>query len=140
MTNSFFVRDCMHENPAKIKADATIDEAVKVLLDNKISGLTVVDDENCVVGVLSELDCLKATISATYNEGNTGSGLVGEYMTTEVDSSSPDDDIVSVGQSMLEMRQRRRPVVKNGKLVGQVSCRNILWAVGNYASRGKKQD
>lgn len=140
MTNSFFVRDFMHENPVKITPDATIDEAAKILIDNRISGLTVVDDEDNVVGVLSELDCLKATISSTYNEGNTGSGLVSEFMTKAVDSLSPDDDLVSVAQSMLNARQRRRPVVKGGKLVGQVSCRNILWAVGNYASRGKKQD
>ena len=140
MTDSFFVRDFMHENPVKVKPDATIDEAAKVLIDHRISGLTVVDEEDNVVGVLSELDCLKATISATYNEGNTGSGLVSEYMTANVDSLSPDDDLVTVAQSMLNARQRRRPVVKNGKLVGQVSCRNILWAVGNYASRGKKQD
>lgn len=140
MTDTFFVRDFMHENPAKITADATIDEAVKVLLDNRISGLTVVGEDDCVIGVLSELDCLRATISSTYNEGNTGSGLVGEYMTKQVDTLSPDDDLVSVAQSMLSAGQRRRPVIKDCKLVGQVSCRNILWAVGNYASRGKKQD
>ncbi len=140
MTDSFFVRDFMLENPVKISPDATIDEAAKMLIDNRISGLTVVDAQDNVVGVLSELDCLRATISTTYNEGNTGSGLVGEYMTSTVDSLSPDDDLVSVAQSMLQARQRRRPVVKDGKLVGQVSCRNILWAVGNYASRGKKQD
>ena len=140
MTDSFFVRDFMLENPVKISPDATIDEAAKMLIDNRISGLTVVDAQDNVVGVLSELDCLRATISTTYNEGNTGSGLVGEYMTSTVDSLSPDDDLVSVAQSMLQARQRRRPVVKDGKLVGQVSCRNILWAVGNYVSRGKKQD
>lgn len=140
MTSSFFVRDFMHENPAKVSPDATIDDAAKILLDNRISGLTVVDDDNSVIGVLSELDCLRATISSTYNEGNTGSGLVREFMTENVDSLGPDDDLVSVAQSMLSAGQRRRPVVKNGKLVGQVSCRNILWAVGNYASRGKKQD
>ena len=140
MTDSFFVREFMHENPIKETSDTTIDEAAKILIDNRISGLTVVDDEDSVVGILSELDCLKATMSSTYNEGNTGSGLVSEYMTTMVDSIGPDDDLVTVAQSMLDARQRRRPVVKNGKLVGQVSCRNILWAVGNYASRGKKQD
>ena len=140
MTNSFFVRDFMHENPEKVTADMTIDDAAKILIDKRISGLTVVGEDDCVIGVLSELDCLRATISSTYNEGNTGSGLVGDYMTKEVDTLSPDDDLVTVAQSMLKAGQRRRPVIKDCKLVGQVSCRNILWAVGNYASRGKKQD
>ena len=140
MANSFFVREFMHKNPDRVTADMTIDEAAKIMIDNRISGLTVVDSDDSVVGVLSELDCLKATISATYNEGNTGSGVVGDYMTRDVDSLNPNDDLVSVAESMLAAGQRRRPVVKDGKLVGQVSCRNILWAVGNYASRGKKQD
>lgn len=137
MPNSLFVRDCMHENPAKILADATIDEAMQLLLENKISGLTVVDEENTVVGVLSELDCLKATISNAYNEGSVGGSIVREFMTTTVDTSSPDDNILAVGQEMLAKQQRRRPVVKQGKLVGQVSCRNILWAVGNFTRESK---
>lgn len=140
MIDSFFVRDFMLKDPEKVTADMTIDEAAKILIDKRISGLTVIGEDNCVVGVLSELDCLRATISSTYNEGNTGSGLVGDYMTTDVDVLSPDDDLVTVAQSMLAAGQRRRPVVKDCQLVGQVSCRNILWAVGNYASRGKKQD
>lgn len=133
MPVSLFVRDCMRENPVKILADASIYEAVELLFKHKISGLTVVDENNCVLGVLSELDCLKHSISAAYNTGNVNDGMVKEHMTTMVDSCSPDDDILSVAESMLSKQQRRRPVVKNGKLVGQVSCRNILWAVGNYA-------
>ena len=139
MASSFFVREFMYKNPDHVTADTSIDDAAKIMIDKRISGLTVVDDDNCVVGVLSELDCLKATISSTYNEGNTGSGLVGDFMTKDVDSLSPNDDLVSVAESMLAAGQRRRPVVQDCKLVGQVSCRNILWAVGNYASRGKKQ-
>ena len=132
MPDTFLVKECMHPNPAKVHANTTIDEAIQMLLDNSISGLTVVDDNDAVIGVLSELDCLRATISAAYNDGDQGTGLVSDFMTSTVDTSTPEEDIVSLAQSMLDKRQRRRPVVKNGKLVGQVSCRNILWAMGNY--------
>lgn len=132
MTKSLYVKDCMHENPIKVSPDASIFEAVKLLMEHRISGLTVVDSDNKVVGVLSELDCLQHSISSVYNSGTANSGTVEEHMTREVDSCAPDDDILSVAQSMLDKGQRRRPVIKNGELVGQVSCRNILWAAGNF--------
>ena len=36
---------------------------------------------------------------------------------------------------MLETQQRRRPVIENGKLVGQVSSGNVLWALMEYSRR-----
>jgi len=132
MNDTFLVKDCMHSNPAKVCAHAQVDEAVEMMLENNISGLTVVDENDAVVGVLSELDCLRATMTAAYNEGNPGKGVVSDFMTSAVDFSDPEEDILSLAQSMLNKCQRRRPVVKNGKLVGQISCRNILWAMGNY--------
>ena len=140
MQDTFFVRDFMHENPVRIRPEATLDEAIRLLIEHRISGLTVVNENDQVVGVLSELDCLRSTISANYNDGNMGSGLVREVMTTNVDTVSPDEDLISVTEAMVSKQQRRRPVVKDGKLVGQVSCRNILWAAGNYTRRGNLQD
>lgn len=133
MTKSLYVKDCMHENPVKVSPDTSIFEAVSLLMEHKISGLTVVDDQNKVIGVLSELDCLQHSINSVYNSGTVNSGTVEEHMTSMVDSCGPDDDILSVAQSMLSKGQRRRPVIKNGELVGQVSCRNLLWATGNFA-------
>ena len=40
-----------------------------------------------------------------------------------------------VAEDMIKSRQRRRPVVEGGKLVGQVSSRNILWAIMEYSRR-----
>ena len=45
------------------------------------------------------------------------------------------DSIVEVAQSMVETRQRRRPVVEGGRLVGQVSSNNILWALMEHSRR-----
>lgn len=133
MTKSLYVKDCMHENPIRVSPKASIFEAVKLLMEHRISGLTVVNDNNKVVGVLSELDCLQHSINSVYNSGTVNNGTVEEHMTSTVDSCSPDDDILSVAASMLSKGQRRRPVIKNGELVGQVSCRNLLWATGNFA-------
>ena len=135
MDKPFLVRECMRENPAKVSGDATALDAIKLIMDNKISGLTVVDDSNTVIGVISELDCLRVIICSAYNEGLPGSTRVAEFMSRDVDTCGPNDAVVDVAQSMLAKGQRRRPVVQGGKLIGQVSCRNILWAISNYSNR-----
>jgi CBS domain-containing protein len=53
-------------------------------------------------------------------------------MTTPVTDAAPDDDIISVAESMLSNKQRRRPVVNQGSLVGQITCRQLLGALLDY--------
>lgn len=137
MAKPFFIRDCMHENPAKVNSGASVDEAIQIIMENRLTGLTVVDQDDLVVGVVSELDCLRAVIGNAYNEGNGSAARISDCMTTNVDTCLPSDDIVTIALAMLAKNQRRRPVVVDGKLVGQVSCRNILWAVGNFSDRSK---
>ena len=133
MLKSVNLRDYMLVNPVKVKPDDNILDAVQVIIDNKISGVCVVDVEGNLVGILSELDCLRAVLSATYNES--GIGLVREYMATDnLVVAHPDEDIVNVAQDMLLKNKRRRPVVENGKLIGQITCRQLLNAVKRFRS------
>ncbi len=133
MLKSVNLRDYMLVNPVKVKPDDNILDAMQVIIDNKISGVCVVDVEGNLVGILSELDCLRAVLSATYNES--GIGLVREYMATDnLVVAHPDEDIVNVAQDMLLKNKRRRPVVENGKLIGQITCRQLLNAVKRFRS------
>ena len=129
------IEDCMHKNPATVGARASIGEAIALIQSLKITGLTVVDEDKKVLGVISELDCLRAVLGAVYNEGIGDGGRVEEFMVKDVEFCTPDEDITSVAQDMLKNNRRRRPVVKDGKLVGQLSCRNILWAIMEYTNR-----
>jgi len=130
MLHSVDLRDYMITNPVKVKSDANLSDTMKVIIDNKVSGVCVVDENKALVGILSEMDCLAAILKATYND--VGVGLVNEYMTKDVIVAHPSDGIINVAQDMLAKNQRRRPVVENGKLVGQVSCRQLLTAVGKF--------
>jgi CBS domain-containing protein len=131
MLNTVNLRDYMLPHPAKVKADANVLDAMRVIIDNKVSGLCVVDDADNLVGILSELDCLRAALSATYNK--TQIGNVNQHMTSEnLVVAHPDEDIVDVAQDMLKNKHRRRPVVENGKLIGQITCRQVLRAVQNF--------
>ncbi|MBL6690550.1 MAG: CBS domain-containing protein [Pseudomonadales bacterium] len=104
-------------------------EASEAILKNKASGASVVDADGKLIGVLSELDCLRAMVTSVYNGSDPGGALVGDIMTTDVEVADAGDDIIQVATSMLENKRRRRPVIKDGKLIGQISCRQILRAV-----------
>ncbi len=131
MLKSVDLKDYMIDNPIAISKDAGLMEAVHLILVNKISGVCVVDEDHKLVGMLSELDCLNGILMAPYNES--GIGRVADFMTTELVVAGLGEDIVDVASDMLKHQQRRRPVVENGKLIGQISCRQLLLAVKEFS-------
>ena len=136
MPKSTSVSDCMRKNIITIRSDANIAQAIELIVEYKITGLTVLDESGQVVGVLSELDCLEAILSSIYNDGDAEHALVSEAMVSPVETCNATDSIVEVAQSMLRTRQRRRPVVESdGTLVGLVSSNNVLWALLEYSRR-----
>jgi len=121
----------MITNPIKVKDDDNLLSTMKIIIDNKVSGVCVIDENQTLIGMLSEMDCLAAILKSTYN--NVGVGLVSEYMTKDnIIVAHPSEDILNVAQDMLLKKHRRRPVVEDGKLVGQVSCRQLLAAVNKF--------
>ena len=133
MLQSVNLRDYMLANPVRVRAEDNVLDAMQVIIDNKISGVCVVDLEENLVGILSELDCLRAALNAIYT--NTGVGLVRDHMAaSNLVVAHPDEDIVDVAQDMLQKNKRRRPVVEDGKLIGQITCRQLLTAVKQFSN------
>lgn len=132
MANSILVRDYMTKAKT-VNQSVTVSEAAKVILSNKLSGITVVNDAGELVGMLSELDCLRSVVDG-YNGGVPGAAKVADVMTREVETNHPDEDIINVATSMLDHKHRRRPVVEDGKLVGQLTCRIILGAIKDFSN------
>lgn len=131
MLRSVDLSDYMLHNPVKVLADDDVFIAIKQIVENKVSGVCVVDDDGMLVGMLSELDCLKGVLSATYNE-TCGVGKVADFMTQTVECCNLHADIVDVAADMTKRGHRRRPVVDEGKLVGQITCRQLLRVVSEF--------
>jgi CBS domain-containing protein len=129
MLRSVNLEDYMITKPLTIPADAPLFEAVDIITKNQVSGLCVVNSDGELAGILSEMDCLRGILTASYDNGSIGS--VGDYMvSTNINSAKASDDIIDVAADMLAKGQRRRPVVnENNKLIGQITCRQILAAV-----------
>jgi CBS domain-containing protein len=126
----------MHRNPLTINKNAPLVQAIERLVEFKLTGLTVLNESGEPCGKITELDCIRAVLNAIYNDGNADNQLVEQAMTHEIHACSPEDSIVEVAEKMLDSHQRRSAVIQNGKLVGQVSSSNILWALMAH-SRGR---
>jgi len=133
MLQSVNLRDYMLTNPLTVGIDDNVLDAMQVIIDNRVSGVCVVDEDRNLLGVLSELDCLRAVLSTVYNDSRVG--VVKDHMHTDnLVVAHPDEDIVDVANDMLRKNKRRRPVVENGKLIGQITCRQIRNAVKNFGN------
>ncbi len=123
------VEDWMTRRLVTFRPDQTMDQVLDLLLARKISGGPVIDENDNLVGIISEGDCLKQVVRGKYNNVPTLSGHVKDYMATEVKFVSPDLNIFELAQMFLSMRIRRFPVINDGKLVGQISQKDVMRAV-----------
>lgn len=127
------VGDYMAKRLVTFTPQTNVFAAMKTLLEKEISGAPVVDEAGNLVGVLSEVDILRVIVQGSYHDDM--GGVVGDYMHGEVESVSPELDIYTLAGLFIEKRRRRYPVVDDGRLVGQISRRDVLKAVQDFASR-----
>jgi CBS domain-containing protein len=118
------VADIMATQLVTVRPDMNIHEAIRILLEQRISGAPVVDEHGALVGVLSKKDCLKVVFSSRYHDD--WGGPVREFMSAPVETMDASLDLVSAAQHFLGSRFRRFPVLRDGQLVGQVSRHDIL--------------
>ena len=113
------------------KPDQPIQDVISTIIDKKISGAPVLDDQDHLVGMISEKDCLRIIVDQAYHNMPAETRRVSDYMTPKVQSLSPGTNVVEAAIEFLNSPIRRFPVVENGILIGQVSRRHILRAAEN---------
>ena len=129
-------RDIMTTSLVTLRPEAGIFEAIRVLLSKRISGAPVVDEDGFVVGILSELDCLRVLSSDEFYAGQQEeSGTVKHFMTGAGQTITADLDLYAIAHYFLTSPVRRLPVVEDGRLLGQVSRRDVLRCIEEIARR-----
>ena len=91
------------------------------------SNAPVIDGKGELIGVLSQKDCLKAALNASYYQE--WGGAVSDYMSKEVETLEADLDIVEAAEHFLASNYRRFPVMHEGRIVGQISRADLLRAL-----------
>lgn len=107
--------------------DMQILTASHLLVQNKISGAPVMDNQGNLVGMLTERDCFRTTLTAGYYEEL--GGLVADYMSRDVKTVDPDMSVIDLAQLFLKVPYRRFPVMRNNRLIGLISRRDVLRAL-----------
>jgi len=104
-----------------VDADTPIYDAVKILVENGISGLPVVDKDFGLVGILTEQDVL------TLLRNRQGHGkTVADFMAPDVISFDQDTDLIEIGDCLVRLRIRRVPITAEGRLVGVISRHDLI--------------
>lgn len=128
------VREYMTGDLICFSPNTELAKAIDTLVRHKISGGPVVDDNKQLVGMLSESDCLRGILTGSYFDE--ASVSVGEVMAQVVDTIEADADIIKAAELFVSRRIRRLPVTDEGRLVGQISRRDVLRAVSTFNMHG----
>jgi CBS domain-containing protein len=114
-------KDVMNPWVVTATKDTSISEAVELMLEHRISGLPVVDDEQILIGVITEKDILPL-----YNTSRQPREIkVQDLMTTPVVSFNQDETLDDICACLVENDFRRVPVTSSGEIVGIVSRPDI---------------
>jgi CBS-domain-containing membrane protein len=145
------VKDIMTINVISIGADESVAKAASLMLQNRISGLPVVDTEGELVGMVTEGDFLRRRELGTQRrrpkwlEFIVGPGKLAEdyvrtsgrkvedVMTPDPWTISEDDTLEAIVEMMERHHIKRLPVTQGGRMVGIVSRANLMHALATVA-------
>jgi CBS domain-containing protein len=114
-------------------------DAIDVLLRRRISGAPVVDEWGRFLGIFSEKSSLQFVIAASYD--SLPSGNLMPFVDIDPPTICEDTDFLSIAQTFLDASCRRLPVLdQEGRLLGQISRRDLLAAAQTQMSRGRSPE
>ncbi|NUM88977.1 MAG: CBS domain-containing protein [Bdellovibrionales bacterium] len=125
MAEKTTARDIMSSKLVVARDDMNLEEAVKLLVNNKITGLPVVDRSGKMIGILSEYDIIahvgkEKTVTADLFK----TGIKYSAIVEAVSDDTPLEDILN---KFIQLKCRRLPVIDGaGRLVGIISRRDIM--------------
>ncbi len=118
-------KDVMTTSLVTLSPESDVFQAIGYLLKHHISGAPVQDADKNFLGVFSEKNSMSVLIQAAYEQ--LPSTKVGAFMNTDFDRTITEDmDLQRCAERFLSTPFRRLPVLRDGKLVGQVSRRDVI--------------
>ena len=103
---------------------------MRLLVEEHVTGLPVVDAEGRLAGIVSEKDML-----ALLYETCPADASVSQFMSVDVVRFGPNDDLVDVCECLIHNHFRRVPIVEDDRLVGLISRRDIIQFILKVRSR-----
>ena len=124
------ITDYMVSDLITFKPDTEIIKVINSLLENRITGAPVLNDAGEVVGLIDDKDCLHVLMSSAYNNLPVDRDVVSDYMSNVMKSIKDDADLLDAARIFTSTPYKRLLVLnQEGKLVGQISRRDVLRAI-----------
>ncbi|AOW21332.1 CBS domain-containing protein [Urechidicola croceus] len=120
------VSDYMTKKLIMFKPEQSVLEVMDILIKYRISGGPVVDSKGELLGIISEGDCMKQISESRYFNMPMGDETVEKYMVADVETIDGNMNIFDAATLFYKSNRRRFPVMENGKLVGQISRKDVL--------------
>lgn len=117
-------KDVMTKIVIEVNVDTTIYETVKQMVENRISGVPVLDKNDEIIGVVTEKDILVVLDFLGVHQAKDTS--VSECMTKDIISASEDTAIEEIARIFVQKNIKRVPILRGSKVVGIVSRHDIL--------------
>jgi CBS domain-containing protein len=124
------VKDYMSKRVVTLSPEMEVLRAAHLLISHDISGAPVLDKHGRLAGILTERDCMRVAMQADYH-GVPG-GLVGDHMSVNPQFVDPGESILKLAQLFVNGRFHRYPVLDNGHLIGVISRRDVMRAMGEF--------
>ncbi len=132
------VRECMSTTFFTLHPEQDVFEAIDALVAKRASGAPVVDDQNRILGILTEKDCIRLLSVSAYN--NLIAGSVREFMSEVKMTVTANMDLFAVAQIFLSTHFPALPVVdENGALIGRITRMGILRGIQHLMCQIERQ-
>ena len=146
-------RDVMTLGVYTVKPTTSVKDVARLFMEQRISGVPVVDDQTKIVGIVSEGDLVRRSEISTQrrhpwwlvliagDEGLTAEYVkahakrVADIMTRNVITAKPDTPLHEIAETLEKYSIKRLPIVRDGKLVGIVSRANLVQAIATSGSK-----
>lgn len=127
MLSKITVADYMTKRLVTLSKGTSVIDAIKKLLDHKITCAPVIDEQGRLIGMFSEKDGMRVFLESVYDQGM--AGKVGDFMSTEILSVDANSSIVDLAERFQSSSVRSFPVFDHAKLVGIISRTDVLRAL-----------
>lgn len=114
-------QDIMTRNMVTVKPETPVREAIKILLEKRISGIPVVKDDMSLAGIITEKDLLQLAFYDSMDDA-----VVSDFMSKDVITMKKDTDLLEICEFFMQNNYKRIPIVSDNKLVGVISRKDML--------------
>jgi CBS domain-containing protein len=115
------MREIMTPNPRTVSPEQSVVEAARIMRDEDVGSLPVVEDDR-LVGVVTDRDIVVRVIAEGRDPSSTS---VGQIESRDVVAVTPDQDLDQALAEMARHQVRRLPVVEGDRLVGVVAQADV---------------